>query len=274
MVDMNTPSKYRHLRREKSMQAHRVHFDAIIKGSMQDLQGAFEGVVGGIVKDANGRDLALEMLMTRFAADLQRSVDRFSHGHLEAAWTEFDANRDGSLQRPEMRRLVSGLLAGLHKGLPLMIRDATGPAAENLTEWIESDATGPMGMRGAGGMNVALHAGVQKRVEAASGKLATLLDLLMQGLTKESDAIADEIFAAVDANKDGKVVKREFSDAFAEAFGSVVDFSKITHEMLRQRAALKRSKSALEPSEASPLAAGLLLLAVASAAFILLKQKR
>mmetsp|Transcript_53831 Transcript_53831/g.156996 ORF Transcript_53831/g.156996 Transcript_53831/m.156996 type:complete len:273 (-) Transcript_53831:187-1005(-) len=270
---VETASRSRLLRRQQSMDAHRVHFDAIIKGSMQDLQSAFEGVVGSYIKDASGRDLALEMLMTRFASDLQRSVDRFSHTQLEETWAKFDANRDGSLQKQEMRKVVSSLLSAIHQNLPKMVQSAMEPAAENLNEWIESDAYGPMGMHHSGGMNIALHANVQARVQAASGKLKQLLDLLMQGLLKESDAISDEIFDTIDANKDGKVVKGEFSDAFAEAFGAVIDFSKITREVLRQRSSLKRSKSVVDSSDSMVLGAGLFVLAAASAAFILFKRR-
>jgi len=263
------------LRRQESMKAHRLHFDTIIKGSIEDLQGAFQGVVSATVKDANGRDLALEMLMTRFGTDLQRSVDRMSHEYMEVTWTKFDTNKDGSLQQSEMRNVVQSLLSEIDRNLPKMVRDAMEPAADNLNEWIESDAMGPMGMgHTAGGMTIALHANVHARVEAAASRLSQLLSLLMKGLLQESVKISDEIFDTVDANKDGKVTKREFSQGFAHAFGAVVDFSKITREVLRQRPALQRSPSMLMDSGVGNLIGSVVIvLAVASAAAMLVKRK-
>lgn len=263
------------LRRQQSMAAHRVHFDTIIKDSIEDIRGAFDGVVGNAVKDATGRDLALEMLMTRFASDLQRSVDRMSHESVDVLWANFDNNKDGSLQRTEMRGVVKSLFAELSKDLPQMIRSAMAPAAENLNEWIQSDLTGPMGMgHNTGGMTIALNANVQARVQTAAGKLSQLLSVLMNGLQQESEGISDEIFETIDSDKNAAVSKREFSRGFAEAFGTVVDFNKITREVLRQRPALQRSPSmlAVDSSVGNLIGAMFIVLAVASAVALVVKR--
>lgn len=257
------------------MAVHREHFDTIIKGSMDELKFAFEGVVGEIVKDASGRDLALEMVMSSFASDLQRSVDRFSHDNMESTWSKFDKNQDGALQKEEMRDVVSSLLDDIAKSLPQMVQSATEPAAENLEHWIASDSVGALGFGHASGSGaaIALHANVQDRVTKAADKLGRLLSVLMQGLLEESAAISDELFDTIDVNKDGKVTKREYSKGFAAAFGAVVDFSKITRLVLQQRTSRKQKQVSQQDEQLASVGAGLVVLTVAAAAFFLWRQK-
>jgi len=257
------------------MAVHRDHFDNIIKGSMEELKFAFEGVVGEIVKDASGgRDLALEMVMTAFAGDLQRSVDRFTHDNMQNTWSQFDRNQDGALQKSEMRNVVSSLLTEISNNLPQMVQKATEPAAHNLEQWISSDSVGALGFNAHtnSGSVKALHTSVQDRVAKAATKLGQLLSILMTGLLKDSDAISDELFDTIDEDKDGQVTKREYSDGFAEAFGAVVDFGKITRLVLHQRSSSKQVlKSDLNSTD--NVVAGLVVLAVAAAVFFVLKQK-
>lgn len=255
------------------MAVHRDHFDTIIKGSMDDLKFAFEGVVGEIVKDAvNGRDLALEMVMTTFASDLQRQVDRYSHENMQSAWDVYDKNNDGVLVKSEMRKLFSDLLQNIAKNLPQMVQSATEPAAQQLEQWISSDHVGAIGFHhDNSGAAIILTMQCQERVKKAAGKLSELLKILMLGLSKDSDAISDELFDTIDADKNGSVSKREYSDGFAEAFGAVVDFSKITRLILQQRKPKQNSKS--DSISTDNAAALLLVVAVAAAAFFVLKQK-
>lgn len=258
------------------MAVHRDHFDTIIKGSMEDLKFAFEGVVGEIVKDAScGRDLALEMVMTSFASDLQRSVDRFSHDNMQSTWSQFDKNQDGSLQKSEMRNVVSSLLTEIHKNLPQMVQSATEPAAENLEHWIASDSVGALGFGHATGSAQAmvLHANVQARITKAATKFSQLLSILILGLEKDSAAISDELFDTIDVDKDGKVSKREYSEGFAEAFGTVVDFSKITRLVLQQRPSFKQKQVSQSDDQFANVGAGLVVVAVAAAAFLMWRQK-
>jgi len=256
------------------MADHRDHFDTIIEGSMAELKSSFEGVVGEIVKDVgSGRDLALEMVMTTFASDLQRSVDRFSHETMQSTWSQFDKNNDGALQKSEMRDVVSSLLNDIHNNLSQMVLSAMEPAAQNLEQWISSDTVGALGFhQNNSGSTIALHSCVKARITNAATKLSSLLSILMQGLLKDSAAISDELFDTIDVDKDGKVTKREYSDGFAEAFGAVVDFNKITRLVLQQRPSSKQgSKSDLLPID--NVAALLVVVAVAAAAFFVLKQK-
>jgi Ca2+-binding EF-hand superfamily protein len=218
---------------------------------MQDIKEALESATGSVLRDiGDSRDLALEMLLTRFASDLQRSIDRFAHQYIDATWEKFDADKDGSLQPKEMRSVVSCLLADINKNLEQMVRNAMEPATENLHDWIASNHVGPIGMgRNPGGMTIALDANVHKRTEAAAKKLANLLKVLVDGLIRNSDVISDEIFDEVDANKDGKVSKTEFADGFAASIGSVIDFGKITRIILQNR--LVRTESAPRPTPVS-----------------------
>lgn len=255
------------------MAVHRDHFETIIKGSMEELKFAFEGVVGQIVKDAGGgRDLALEMVMTSFASDLQRSVDRFSHDNMQSTWAQFDKNHDGSLQKSEMRNVFSSLLKEIEQNLPKLVQSAMEPAAEHLEHWISSDSVGALGFdhHQSAGSAVLLHANVQARIENAATKLGQLLSILMQGLIKDSDAISDELLDTIDENKDGKVDKREYSKGFAEAFGAVIDFSKITKLVLQQR---KRASPKSEDDKLVNIGAGVVVAAVAAAAFFIWRQK-
>lgn len=264
-----------HLNRANSMAQHRQTFDTIIDGSMSELKAAFTGVVGESVKDVSGhRDLALEMMLTKFASDLQRSVDRFSHGSIESTWSKFDRNGDGVLQEAEIDEVVKSILSDIQTNLPEMVARAMEPAADNLQQWIESDAFGPMGMgHKSGGMNIALKENVQARIKSAADKLVALLGSLMKGLLMNTKPISGEIFSTIDANKDGKVSKEEFYDGFAEAFGGVIDFSKITRHVIAQRPNLQRSQSMVESDSGMILGAGLIVLAVASAAFMVYKRR-
>merc|ERR1711879_522005 len=115
-----------------------------------------------------------------------------------------------------------------------------------------------------GGRTFILEANVKARVQKAATKLSDLLAVLMTGLVQDSEAISDEIFDTIDRNKDQKVSKQEFSKNFGDAFGAVVDFTKITREILKQRP--QQSSSSLPVENA--VSCGLICLAVASAAFI------
>lgn len=255
------------------MEVHRAHFETIIKGSMEELKFAFDGVVGQFAKDAvGGRDLALEMLMTSFANDLQRSVDRFSHDNMQSTWARFDKNQDGSLQKGEMRNVFYHLLQEIEKNMPQMVQSAMEPAAEHVEQWTSSDSVGALGFdhHQSAGSALLLHASVQARMSSASTKLGQLLSILMDGLIKDSDKISDELFDTIDVNKDGKIDKCEYSKGFAKAFGAVVDFSKITRLVLQQR---KKSSPKSEDDPLVNIGAGVVVVAVAAAAFFMWRQK-
>jgi len=257
------------------MQKHREEFDKIIGKSMHELKAVFNLVLDGTIKDFKyGRDLALEMLLTKFARDLQRATDRFAHESIDATWKKFDKNHDDVLDEKEMERLVSHLLSELTDNLDKMIEFAMEPAAHNLKEWIESDATGPMGMRhDMGGMGIHMDNDVRKRMTVASQKLKQLLQVLMQALAHDSEPISKEIFDTIDINNDGAVSKQEFLLGFSEAFGSVLDFTKITQILIRereqfdmqlQRPVLQREQSVLIGGDAMPSIVYLSLIVVAA----------
>lgn len=241
---------------------------------MQDLISVYQGVAEEILKTRSGsRDLATEMLMSKLGADLQRAVDRFTHEGIESTWSKFDVNRDGFLQESEIHEVVKSLLTDIKENMPLMIQRAMEPAAQNLQEWIESDAFGPIGMGGTrSGVQTVLERNVQERIGRASEKLSGVLGAMLGKLVSSSKPIAAEIFATVDVNKDGKVSKAEFYECFADAFDQVIDFGKIAQTMI-----LRRSASTLVANTSSDsvtiFGSAIIMLAVASVVFILWKRK-
>lgn len=278
------------LRRQQSLLKHRDNFDTIVQGALPELWDCFENIVSEVgragqveaMKDvAGGRDLALEMMMTRLASDLQRKVDRFTHELLEDVWSKYDKNQDGSLQKPEMRNLVKSVFKDIYQNLGALIKEAMEPTADNLKEWIESDATGPMGLRHSPGspIDIVMTGNVQARIETAAHKLLNVLDPLMTTLMAESDPLSDEIFDAIDANKDGNVTKREFARGFSDAFSFVVDFSKMIRKVLQQRPKLAQPPRTLTRSlsmvnETDYACAAVLTLAAASAALVLFLKRK
>jgi len=256
---------------------HRKNFDTIIDGVVGDFANVFSDVASQAAKDiSGGRDLALEMLLTKFAHDLQRSVDRFSHECVKETWLNFDTNKDGYLQRDEMVKVVETIFKDIQDNIPGMVKHAMEPAADNLQQWIDSEAVGPMGMsHRSGGMQVAIHANVEARVRTASDKLSKLMADLMKALVENATEISGEMFETIDRDKNGKIDRKEFDKGFAEAFGTVCDFSKLTRAFLRQKPALLRSQSMAPQSDTTiVLGAGLLVLAMASAAYMAYKRQR
>merc|ERR1711957_63001 len=117
------------------------------------------------------------------------------------------------------------------------VNAAMEPALNDLQSWIESDLVGPF--RQAGGEDAGKHfvvqAQSQKRVKDASGKLLDLLTRVLDAMLKNADAIADEVFDEVDADKDKRVTQSEFSAGFVEAFSSALDFTRIVKATIPAR---------------------------------------
>merc|ERR1711908_193535 len=177
------------------------------------------------------------VLMTNFTHDVQRRTDRFLHQNINGTWAEVDTNKDGKVDKSEMRGLVRRILTQIKESLPTLVQNAMQPAMENLHSWIESDATGPMSMKhGAGGLRIMQDASIQGRVEAAAQKIASLFGSLLEVLVQHSDELAEEVFDEVDADKDGKVTQQEFFEGFGEAMGHILDFGTIVSELLNDRA--------------------------------------
>lgn len=218
------------------MREHQVHFDAILRESMAAVTGAFDDVASTVKDIKGGKSLAMEMLLTHFAHDLQRRIDRSVHKSIDEMWQKFDTSGDGALQKTEMRELVRSVFTDIKGNLAALVKCAMQPATEDLLGWIDSDATGPFAQASrVGGAHLALELSVQKSIEDASSKLYTLLNKLVDGLLGSTGPVSDEIFDEVDVDKDGKVSKAEFTEGFGEALGSVLDFSRIVKLFIRDR---------------------------------------
>lgn len=232
----------RRLRRQQSLGQHVDHFDAIIRGSMDNLMDTFSDIGGKIIREygrdlAEHQDLALEILATNFAHNIQRKIDRFVHVTVEDVWPQLDSRKDGALELAEMRSVIRGLFNNLELSLPELVKDAFQPALDDLVHYIQSGNMGSAGFgRGTGANHIVMEEISKSQIEFASNKLLALLGLLVKGLIASSDAISDELFSEIDVNKDNKVTKAEFSEGFAEAIGPVLDFSRISKLLLEQRA--------------------------------------
>eukprot|EP00933_Yihiella_yeosuensis_P063109 TRINITY_DN6617_c1_g3_i3.p1 TRINITY_DN6617_c1_g3~~TRINITY_DN6617_c1_g3_i3.p1 ORF type:complete len:281 (-),score=34.90 TRINITY_DN6617_c1_g3_i3:167-1009(-) len=225
------------LRLQKSMQVHRDHFDAIVRGSVTNVRTAFTSILKDI---QDGRDLALEMLMNDFAHTLQRRLDCFVHVSIEENWAKISTANKGYLLPKEMRSLVHDIFAELLHNLPGLVKESIEPSVHHLQDWIHNDSTGPIGFahgtaHGTGGKQLLMDATAEVRVKEASQKLCDLLSLLMQGLLDNSEIIADELFETLDVNKSGKVTQAEYRAGFAETMGMVFDFSRFTKHVVRER---------------------------------------
>eukprot|EP00930_Biecheleria_cincta_P039681 TRINITY_DN27257_c0_g1_i3.p1 TRINITY_DN27257_c0_g1~~TRINITY_DN27257_c0_g1_i3.p1 ORF type:complete len:282 (+),score=64.76 TRINITY_DN27257_c0_g1_i3:90-935(+) len=225
------------LRRQQSLQNHRAHFDTIIRGSLPNIRSLLEEAGGPLLKDlGKRRDLGLEMLMTNFAHGMQRKVDRFVHTSVESAWSEIDTDGDGTLDKSEMKKLVDSLFGSLHASMPALVRESVQPAMDDLHEWLHSDAFGPTGFgHNSGGVHKWMEsqrmAAIEKQCNALSGTFALLID----ALRISSQQISDELFSMLDANKDNRVSKEEFSEGFAEGMGQVLDFSRMVRMILKEK---------------------------------------
>lgn len=221
------------LLRTKSVLRHRDNLSLIVSRSLDSFKDELYMICGSTIADlGDHRDLALEMLMTNFTHDIQRRTDRLCHQNI----SEFHF-RNGTLDLPEMHTLVRKILTQIKDSLPVLVQSAMQPAIDSMHGWIESEATGPMGMKhGMGGMKLIQDANIQGRVSNANGKMTALLGELMEALVLHSDELAAEVFDEVDADKDGKVTQQEFVEGFGEAMGQVLDFSRIVSELLRDRA--------------------------------------
>eukprot|EP00440_Ansanella_granifera_P023858 gb/GFBE01025911.1/.p1 GENE.gb/GFBE01025911.1/~~gb/GFBE01025911.1/.p1 ORF type:complete len:303 (+),score=81.22 gb/GFBE01025911.1/:1-909(+) len=242
------------LHRASSLKEHREHFDAIIKGSMDDVRGLLQELADAVslLKDMKRgkQDMALEMLMVNLAHSMQRMMDRYIHRAVETNWSQLDSNKDGTLDKDELRRAVRAILMGLEGAMDNLVSEAMGPAIQELEGWIEHDSVGPIGFaHGMDGIHLAMEANSKARVSNAANKLSKLYGVMLQALVNKSNPIADELFEVLDVNNDGKVSKSEFLDGFCEAMGPVLDFSRIVKQLVREKSSaslgLGRSSSKL-----------------------------
>eukprot|EP00931_Biecheleriopsis_adriatica_P100367 TRINITY_DN75693_c0_g1_i1.p1 TRINITY_DN75693_c0_g1~~TRINITY_DN75693_c0_g1_i1.p1 ORF type:complete len:296 (+),score=57.42 TRINITY_DN75693_c0_g1_i1:51-938(+) len=245
------------LKRATSLAAHRQRFDEIVKKNIGDMTMIMEGLAGDQLMKESRRgqeDMAAEMLMTEFAHAMQRRLDRFVSETVQSNWSVIDSNKDGSLDKKELRKVVDTIFQSLKSSLEAMVHEAMQPAIQDLYEWVHSNAMGPIDFgHGSGGMHLAMEANTQARIQQASVKLTSLFSKIIEGLIQSSADISDELFDTLDANKDGKVTPTEFSSGFSEAITPVLDFKRIalllTQELVRSRSSLRRSQTNLLPAD-------------------------
>lgn len=245
------------LKRAKSLDAHRQRFDEIIRKDLGAMKQIMEGLAGDqLLKESRRgqQDMATEMLMNEFAHAMQRRLDRFVNETVQSNWSEIDVNKDGTLDKMELRKVVSTILRSLQMCMEALVQEAMTPAVQDLHEWISSNAMGPIDFaRGSGGMHMAMEANTQARIQQAGVKLNALFTKIVEGLNQSSADISDELFETLDSNKDGKLSQKEFSSGFSEALSPVLDFKRIgmllTQDMRSRSQSLGRAQSVMLPTD-------------------------
>lgn len=151
---------------------------------------------------------ALKQQLMQKAKDDMLAAQRLNVGPV---WEAFDHNGDGTLSLEECTKLVADYLRAFVPKAPEVVRSAIELGVELQLVMYERSTTDPERRKAAREL-------AAKQVEVVLAEVAPIVQQTLEKMASEDHgAIAAELAADMDANKDGKVTREEFESRFVEA---------------------------------------------------------
>jgi len=166
-----------------------------------------------------GKEPSMEYIQ-KLATEETKKFQKQNEVLFEKIWQKYDTDKSGFLDEKETKELLKESLAGQKEYLPVQVESMFAATVE-------------------AGLDMAKDMGASKKeieearkiltgqVKALKEKALKTLSEMLDGLIKDSDKHAAELFKKMDSNGDGKISKEEFTKNYQKASAELINIQQM-----------------------------------------------